>query len=158
MISFKKISIIAGIFLLSCSNAEIETNEATVNLLFENNTPMEIGELIKSNKNVFVLDVRSEHEYKDPNTDSQSANGHRLKGAVNIPVNELESRLEEIQDYKTEDIIVYCSHAIRSARSSKILAENGFTKVHNMLGGLSTWLYTDPSFIPMKDELLIRNK
>ena len=61
------------------------------------------------------------------------------KNAINIPVQELEKRMNELEKYKDKEIIVYCSHSHRSPRASYMLTQNGFKKVTNMLGGMSVW-------------------
>jgi len=45
---------------------------------------------------------------------------------------------------KKKEIIVYCSHAHRSAQASYLLTQNGFHKVINMSGGVS--VMTDSSY------------
>jgi phage shock protein E len=71
-----------------------------------------------------VVDVRTTDEYED---------GH-YDGAVNIPVNELESRMGEIGP-KDTSVVVYCASGARSAMAAKILKAAGFADVLNA-GGL----------------------
>ncbi len=79
--------------------------------------------------NLTILDVRTQSEYNE---------GH-LENAVLIPVNELESRVDEILQYRDSEIIVYCKAGGRSAQASSILDSNNFTKVFNVLGGITAW-------------------
>jgi len=82
----------------------------------------EIMDIVKNNKNVILLDVRSKQEYDE---------GH-LKGAINIPVYELEYRAEnEIKD-KECIIIAYCSAGIRSRKAIKILRNHGYKNLYNV--------------------------
>ena len=76
-----------------------------------------------------VLDVRSKGEYDS---------GH-IYGATLIPVAVLQQRIGELASHTNDEIIVYCQSGGRSATASDILDSNGFTKVYNMLGGLSAW-------------------
>ncbi len=78
---------------------------------------------------VFMLDVRTAAEFQL---------GY-IPGAYNIDVNELASRLGEIDDLLDVDILVYCKAGGRSATASGILVANGYTKVYNMLGGFDAW-------------------
>ncbi len=87
----------------------------------------------KKNPNLVILDVRTECEYEK---------GH-LYDALFLPHDELESRLSELEEYKDIDIIVYCKAGGRSQQASQILSQNGFAKVHNMLGGIIAWLDVD---------------
>jgi rhodanese-related sulfurtransferase len=45
---------------------------------------------------------------------------------------------------------------IRSARASEYLAENGFTKVNNMLGGMELWNQSRDETVKCKNTLLDR--
>ena len=55
-----------------------------------------------------------------------------------IPEQELGEKLKEIP--KDRKILVYCRSGRRSAEASGILAENGFTEVYNMKGGITEWM------------------
>lgn len=77
-----------------------------------------------------ILDVRNQSEY-DIN---------HLYGAVLVPLHELEARIGEVDEYAHNEIIVYCGSGGRSEIASGILAEYGFTKVYNMLGGITAWI------------------
>ena len=86
-------------------------------------------------KNVVFLDVRTPAEFNGTAKDKFGA----IKNAINIPVQELETRMNELEKYKDKEIIVYCSHSHRSPRASYMLTQKGFKKVTNMLGGMSVW-------------------
>ena len=86
-------------------------------------------------KDVVFLDVRTPAEFNGTAQDKFGA----IKNAINIPVQDLEARMKELEKYKDKEIIVYCSHSHRSPRASYILTQNGFKKVTNMLGGMSVW-------------------
>lgn len=75
-----------------------------------------------------LLDVRTPQEF---------AEGH-VDGALNIPVQELESKLASLPATKDQDVVVYCRSGVRSARASGILKNAGFTRVHD-LGAMSNW-------------------
>lgn len=86
-------------------------------------------------KEVIFLDVRTPAEFNGTANDKFGA----IKNAINIPVQELEKRMNELEKYKDKEIVVYCSHSHRSPRASYMLTQNGFKHVTNMLGGLSVW-------------------
>jgi rhodanese-related sulfurtransferase/DNA-directed RNA polymerase subunit RPC12/RpoP len=86
-------------------------------------------------ENVLLLDVRTVPEFEGK---AEQKFG-RLKNAVNIPVQELEQRMNELSDWKNKKIIVYCSHSHRSPRASYILTQKGFKNVFNLQGGMSVW-------------------
>jgi len=74
-----------------------------------------------------VLDVRTKSEYDS---------GH-IYAAVWIPVAELEERIGELAAHESDEMIVYCASGGRSVTASGILDSYNFTKVYNMLGGIS---------------------
>jgi parallel beta-helix repeat protein len=76
-----------------------------------------------------VLDVRTQSEHDS---------GH-IYSAVWIPVTELEARIGELENHKDHEIIVYCLSGGRSVTASGTLDSYNFTKVYNMLGGISAW-------------------
>jgi NADPH-dependent 2,4-dienoyl-CoA reductase/sulfur reductase-like enzyme/rhodanese-related sulfurtransferase len=72
-----------------------------------------------------LVDVRSggEHGYA------------HIPGTLNIPVEQLRDRLDEIQ---TEDVVVYCQVGQRGHIATQILRANG-ANVRNLDGGFLTW-------------------
>ncbi|NTU50455.1 MAG: rhodanese-like domain-containing protein, partial [Desulfobulbaceae bacterium] len=91
----------------------------------KNITPQEAEALLSADPQVQVLDVRTPREFRF----------RRLPNAVNIPVHELLSRHDELS--REQEIIVLCEHGVRSASAARLLEGFGFTKVCNMLGGMS---------------------
>lgn len=72
--------------------------------------------------------------------DVRTAEEHELgaiPGAVNIPLDELRGRLQEIPAGKP--VYVYCGVGLRGYLASNILRENGFADVRNLVGGLKTY-------------------
>lgn len=88
-------------------------------------------DLINSKKDLLILDVRNEIEYKE--------DGH-IKGAKLIPLNKLPLDLDEILDYENSPILVYCRRGSRSLKACEILEDNGFNNLYNMVGGYSKWV------------------
>ena len=100
---------------------------------FKTIQPGKICDYIKTHPYVVLLDVRTREEFeRKANPDYGT-----LKNSINIPVQELENRLNEISSLKKREIIVYCSHSHRSPQASYLLSQNGFTDVTNMAGGMS---------------------
>ena len=115
----------------SCGMAYVEKTSVR----FENITFAEMCNRLKRNKNILLLDVRSPGEFTGSNTSIHTF-GH-LKKAININVTELPARLGELDSYKDKEIIVYCSHSHRSPSAAYLMTTNGYTKVANVLGGVS---------------------
>ncbi len=60
-----------------------------------------------------------------------------IPGAVNIPLHELRGRLAELP--KDKEVVVNCQVGLRAYIASRILVQNGFTKVKNLSGGYKTY-------------------
>jgi rhodanese-related sulfurtransferase/DNA-directed RNA polymerase subunit RPC12/RpoP len=104
------------------------------NVNFKNLSFEEVCERLKANPKAVLLDVRTPGEF---NGTSKQSFGH-FKNAININIDELEQRMGEIEKYKGEEVIVYCSHSHRSPRATYILKTKGFRNVENVQGGVST--------------------
>ena len=84
-------------------------------------------EMVEGNpEEIILLDVRTEGEY----------NAEYIPGAINIPLSDLENRIDELDSSKA--IIVYCKTGSRSRTASETLAQRGFI-VYNMEGGINAW-------------------
>lgn len=85
--------------------------------------------------NILLLDVRTAEEFNGTAPDKFG----RLKNAINIPVQQLQTRIKELDTYKDREIIVYCSHSHRSPQASYLLTQKGFKKVTNLQHGMHIW-------------------
>jgi rhodanese-related sulfurtransferase len=56
---------------------------------------------------------------------------------VNIPVQELDGRMSELEP-KDRPIVVYCRSGNRSGRAARMLKEAGYVSVHD-LGAMTRW-------------------
>jgi len=86
---------------------------------------------------LIVIDVRTPEEFK----------GGAYPDAINIPVDELMERLDELGDNTEREIIVYCASGARSAYAQKTLTQLGYSNVKNGGGiaGMMASLNTKPS-------------
>lgn len=91
----------------------------------------EAYELIQSNKDILILDVRTPAEFKA---------GH-IKNAKNIPYDVLPVRINEIDRYKEKIVLVHCQSGGRSSSAVNTLEKNGFVKIYHMNRGLGAWKY-----------------
>lgn len=107
------------------------------NVLFKTVYAEELCQALLENPGYLLLDVRSKGEYEDT-SQSSSLNIGRMKGAKNIDTRSIGNRLNEISEYKSKPVFVYCSHSQRSRRVSKLLVDSGFTNVMNINGGMTT--------------------
>lgn len=93
---------------------------------------------------LLVLDVRRAEEFKT----------NHLHNATWITLAEIEGRLAELASYNETEIIVYCNSGSRSLTASNTLVDNNFTKIFNMLGGISAWIAAGYEYWP-NEELLM---
>ena len=122
--------------LIKDLNSRITYLLAHVDIFYGNVSVDQARKLISSNISLVILDVRTPSEYES---------GH-IKGAKNIPVDELETRIVELnRDIET---LVYCRLGMRSTRAMHILNYHNFTKVYNMLGGIEAWKQAGYSTVP----------
>jgi len=89
-------------------------------------TPEELKQRLDRGDDIFVLDVRDPHEYQICNL-----GGHL------IPLKDLPQRVGELD--ATREIVVHCKLGGRSAKAVDFLKQNGFTNVHNLVGGINAW-------------------
>ncbi|MBE2271938.1 MAG: rhodanese-like domain-containing protein [Anaerolinea sp.] len=107
------------------SAAPTPANAGPNRAIVQNITPQQYQADFTSREHL-LIDVRTREEF---------ASGH-IAGAVNIPVEEIGSRLSEIP--ADETVVLYCRSGNRSAQASQILNQNGYSTVYD-LGGVIAW-------------------
>ncbi|MGB5849919.1 MAG: rhodanese-like domain-containing protein [Ignavibacteriaceae bacterium] len=95
----------------------------------------QLREMIRNDSSLVLLDVRNPNELEDKSL------GH-IDGVLNIPLPELEKRLEELDEFKDNDIAVICRSGRRSGIATDLLIKNGFNAV-NVLGGMVQYRATE---------------
>ncbi|BAX53413.1 hypothetical protein PDPE_1-02491 [Photobacterium damselae subsp. piscicida] len=61
-----------------------------------------------------------------------------IKGAINIPLDQLRHRMNELP--KEKEIIIYCAVGLRGNVAYRQLVNNGY-KARNLMGGYRTWKF-----------------
>jgi rhodanese-related sulfurtransferase len=93
--------------------------------------PISAGELqqrLESEAAPFLLDVREPEELADG----------KIAGSVNIPMDEVEHRLDELPTDR--DIVVICHVGKRSEYIARRLVTLGYDRAVNLSGGMEAWL------------------
>ena len=72
----------------------------------------------------------------DVRTGAEFAAG-TIEGALNIPLDEIRSRLEEFPEDRP--IYIFCQQGMRGYLAGRILVQNGFSNVTNLSGGYLLW-------------------
>ncbi|HUP44251.1 MAG TPA: molybdopterin-synthase adenylyltransferase MoeB [Thermoanaerobaculia bacterium] len=93
-----------------------------------NITAAELAERMASDgSKVVIVDVREPYEW---------AAGH-LEEARHIPLQQVPSRIEEIP--RDAEVIMVCRSGARSANAQQYLLSRGYTRVKNLVGGMTAW-------------------
>jgi rhodanese-related sulfurtransferase len=76
-----------------------------------------------------LVDVRESFEHAEFNI-----------GGTLLPLGKMQSmQLEDIEDWKEQEVICYCRSGNRSAHACVILGTAGFANVKNLQGGMMAW-------------------
>ncbi|MGH8732309.1 MAG: rhodanese-like domain-containing protein [Burkholderiales bacterium] len=84
-----------------------------------------------------LLDVREPWEWE----------AARIAGAQLIPMREVPGRAAELDSKR--DVVAICHHGGRSQQVAMFLEKNGFSKVHNLQGGVDAWSRTVDPAVPL---------
>ena len=87
---------------------------------------------LESDDPLLILDVRTAADF-------DGEQGH-LPGALNLPLEDLATRLEELGSDPERPIALFCRTDRRSAKAAAILARRGFAQAHVVQGGMTAWL------------------
>ena len=111
-------------------------------------TPADVVKMLLKDSSVVLLDVRTKSEFDE--------DGH-LKGAILIPIQELQDRINELDFAKSKKIIAYCRSGRRSGIATSLLQSKGFSVV-NLDGGIVRWKAEHLSFISKNVQPEIKKK
>ncbi|MEP6926769.1 MAG: rhodanese-like domain-containing protein [Ginsengibacter sp.] len=138
---------ITCLFILPQVNAQKAYNEVTL--------PELLNKLQQKDPNMVVVDVRTRAEYYDTTSIYQQSNIGRIKGAINIPLQDFRkdpSIVHKLDVYKDKDIYVICSHSYRSRVVSSLLLDSGFIHVNNTRGGMTEFFRRYNDVLPYKND------
>lgn len=119
----KKILALLIVVLTLCGcTAKTETK------LYKNISSEEAEQMIQTETDYIILDVRTEEEYDQKH----------IKGAICIPNEEIGTdEISQLPD-KQQLILVYCRSGNRSKQAAEKLAEMGYTNIVEF-GGINDW-------------------
>ncbi len=119
--------ILAGVFVIGIIFSFAIKN-GNVDESYKKITGQEAKEILKKEKNVVLLDVRTKKDYDT----------YHLPNAIFIDKNDVESQASTKLPNKKQHIIVYCTAGVRSRASANILISLGYTNVYD-LGGIKNF-------------------
>jgi uncharacterized membrane protein YdjX (TVP38/TMEM64 family)/rhodanese-related sulfurtransferase len=86
---------------------------------------------LDAGEDILVLDVRPMDGYT-------GELGH-IAGATHIPLDELDKRRHELDEYQEKPIVTICRTDRMSAQAAQLLAQQGFADVHVVRMGMTDW-------------------
>jgi rhodanese-related sulfurtransferase len=89
--------------------------------------PKEAWQELATNKSAVFIDVREPWEFS----------GGHAKGAKNIPLSQLQQRMNEVPGDR--EVLLICQSGSRSMQAAEFLQHNGIPQVVNVTGGTSIW-------------------
>ena len=120
------IGMLVMLLFAGCSQAKGNPQEAS----FVNITAEKAKQLMDTEENYIILDVRTQEEYDQ---------GH-IPGATLIPDNRIDADAEKVLTDKNQLILVYCRSGRRSKLAAERLVQLGYTNIKEF-GGILDWPY-----------------
>lgn len=106
----------------------------------------EAANMLSASKKVQVVDLRSDSVYQGiSRNEVQNACG-RIRGAIHIPLNQLESSLASLS--ASTPVLLVDDFGSDSPGAAKVLVTKGFTDVSVLFDGMDGWINTDPVLAP----------
>jgi len=94
-----------------------------------NITVEELKKRLDAGEGLNIVDVREPHEKAEFNI-----------GGVLIPLGQIQSmQIDEIEDLKDKEVILYCRSGNRSGQACMFLDAMGFKNTKNLVGGILAW-------------------
>ena len=95
----------------------------------QNITAEEVKERLDKGEKLNLVDVREPHEHAEFNI-----------GGLLFPLGKIQNMdVDELENLKEQEVIVYCRSGNRSGQAAMILDTMGFTNTKNLAGGMLKW-------------------
>jgi rhodanese-related sulfurtransferase len=118
--------IIVGSIITGCQSTD-EQDDSSFTEIVHINTDELASKMQNPGEDTIFIDVRETFEYED---------GH-IDGMINMPLSSLENTLEKLP--VNSEIVIICRSGNRSMKAANMLQQNGYTKLVNVQGGISSW-------------------
>jgi rhodanese-related sulfurtransferase len=93
-------------------------------------TPAEVKARLGTPRAPHLVDLRTPVEF----------GAAHLPGAVNIPIAQLEKRLDEVRPAKGQDLVIYCLDGNRTRQAEPVLYSHDIDNFYHLEGSLEGWL------------------
>ena len=91
---------------------------------------IEAGAVVKLiNNDAVVFDLRSSEAF---------SRGH-IVSAKNIPADELDGKLSQLQKFRSKPVVAVCEAGVASTKAVDKLRTSGFESVYGLKGGMAAW-------------------
>jgi rhodanese-related sulfurtransferase len=95
-------------------------------------TVEELHSRMAAGEKLNIVDVREPHEHAEFNI-----------GGILLPLGNIQTlQIDDLEEFKNQELIVYCRSGNRSGQACQILSMAGFTNVKNLVGGMLNWQST----------------
>jgi rhodanese-related sulfurtransferase len=132
MKSVKTLLLIVTLTLFTLAGCNAQDKQASADSSNSKDiTVLQLKEQMQTNPDLVILDVRTKEEL--------TGKLPKIESAINIPLQELQKRINELTPYKDKKIAVICRSGHRSSIAYGILKEHNY-KVENVLGGMQAYL------------------
>ena len=91
-------------------------------------SPVELQQKLSVPGAPLVIDVRKPAEF----------GAAHVPGAVNIPLDEIEKRLDEFRS--DNGVLIYCINGARTRQAEPLLFSNGIDNVYHLEGAFQAWI------------------
>lgn len=92
--------------------------------------PKDLLKVMIGDMDLLLIDVRSPAEYKS---------GY-IQGAVNIPMDQFESKIDSLKKNSDRNIVVVCKNGVRSMQACGLMKAKQFKYVFYLRGGIDGWV------------------
>lgn len=98
-------------------------------------TVHELKQRLDQGDQIKMIDVREREEYEVSNL-----------GGKLVPLSEFAQRLDDLEPFRNEEVVIVCRSGSRSGRVTQFLRSQGFKNARNLTGGMMSWAANiDPS-------------
>ncbi len=135
---------------VDCSNDLYETNNK-----FKLISPTEVENMMLTQKDLFILDVRHDSAFRGIASDAAGNALGKLKGAVNIPFDQLPSSLNKIP--VNRPVLVVSDFGPETNLAATLLANKGYTNIYAAFNGMNQWMSASAKDVPQRKQLWENN-
>lgn len=87
-----------------------------------------LNEMMK-NEDTLLIDIRTKEEFEEKH----------IKNAINIPLHDLMYNIDDIEEFKEKNVVVYCRSGHRSIIACNLLGLSGFDNLYNLKSGILSY-------------------